>query len=60
LLGLRTTSELETNLREHSPPSSDGFGHKLLGRLLNFEISRLERGSTIPFGGSCLVVARRS
>jgi SAM-dependent methyltransferase len=55
-LGWRSNPSLESTKREHT------VGGGLTGRLVEWALSRelawLTRGRTIPFGGSCLAVAR--
>lgn len=55
-LGVRKKSELEKVKREHERPAA-WFG-RLLTIMLNREIRRLRSKKAIPFGGSCLFVAR--
>lgn len=56
-LGLRRKHDPVRNRREHR--LGRGFLSRSLQRLLELELSRLRRGKGIPFGASCLVVARR-
>lgn len=57
LLGLRKGKPTENHAREHSAGS--GLLGRLLDAALNLERSRMRRGRQMPFGGSCLAVARR-
>jgi len=56
-LGLRPSADPETIQRELQP--TDGVAVRLLSRVLAVEASWLAQGRTVPFGGSCLMVARR-
>ncbi|MHC4060335.1 MAG: class I SAM-dependent methyltransferase [Planctomycetota bacterium] len=55
-LGLRKKSELRKVKKEHNRPR--GWFGCLLTALLDIEIKSLKSRRAIPFGGSCLVVAR--
>jgi hypothetical protein len=57
LFGLSKTG-IEKNRKEHSV-NNDGFVTKLLAKILSFEIKQIEKKRKIPFGGSCLVVAKK-
>jgi SAM-dependent methyltransferase len=56
-LGLRPRADAEAIRQELQP--REGPGVKALSALLALEARWLRRGGTIPFGGSCLMVARR-
>jgi SAM-dependent methyltransferase len=56
-LGLRKQEAWETYQQEHQ--SRSGMVGQVLGRLLDWELTRLRNNKTIPVGGSCLVAARR-
>lgn len=53
-LGLRTARDAARNAREHR----SGRGSALLKPLMALEARRVAAGRGMPFGGSCLVVAR--
>lgn len=57
-LGLKRDYHLEQDTRKHTLPA--GVTGRMLERIMGFEVSRLQRRKRVPFGGSCLVVARRS
>lgn len=57
LLGFESGLTSVRGERLHRLPR--GLLGRLLARLLDAEADRLRRGSTIPFGSSCCVVARR-
>jgi hypothetical protein len=52
----RRTSEFERKQKEHQAPT--GNAGRLLERILQSELSMLRKKWRIPFGGSCLAVAR--
>jgi SAM-dependent methyltransferase len=56
-LGRRPPADIEAIRRELKPPS--GPAVKALMALLGLEHRWLQRGGTLPVGGSCLLVARR-
>ena len=56
-LGHRPPVDIEAIRRELKPPS--GLAVQALMALLGLEHRWLERGGTLPFGGSCLLVAQR-
>jgi len=56
-VGYRPPVDLEAIQRELKPPRGPAVG--VLVALLGLERKWLERGGRLPFGGSCLVVARR-
>lgn len=56
ILALRKKSELEQERNAHRSPR--GVLGRLLDRLLRSEVNIIGRGMEVPFGGSCLVVAR--
>lgn len=56
-LGLRTTADLDAIRGELQP--RDSVAVKALAMLLEGEARWLRRGRRLPFGGSCLMVARR-
>ncbi len=53
-LGLRRGADPERDAAEHIP---EGMAARLMDRLLAAEYGRIEAGSTLPFGGSCICVA---
>jgi hypothetical protein len=55
-LGWRGTASAELTRKEHS--GGRGFGRALLRKALDMELSRIRRSRRIPFGSSCLAVAR--
>jgi hypothetical protein len=57
LFGLAKTG-IEKHKKEHGV-NNDGFVSKLLAKILSFEIKQIEKNRKIPFGGSCLVVAKK-
>lgn len=57
-LGLRKQNAWDKYQQEHSRQS--GLVGKVLNALLSVELAQLRRGSVVPVGGSCLVVARKS
>jgi len=57
LLGL-DTSGIEKAEKEHNG-NGKGLGSKLLTILLYFEIKQIRKNRKIPFGGSCLIVAKK-
>jgi len=59
LLGF-AKSGLEKNKKEHTFNTNHGFLNRLLTKLLSFETTRIENLRKIPFGGSCLVVAKKN
>ena len=48
----------EKNKKEHAT-GEKGIANKILAKFLSFEIKQIEKGRSIPFGGSCLIVAKR-
>lgn len=56
-LGFKRDYHLEQDTGRHRLP--DGVTGKLLSRIMDYEIERLARGKRIPFGGSCLIAARK-
>ena len=56
-LGL-AKSGVEKNRKEHSV-NEKGIVSRLLNRILFFEIKQIEKNRKIPFGGSCLILARK-
>lgn len=58
LVGLRTVVSTERSHREHG--TRGGMSGTLIGHALRWEARRLESRKTIPFGGSCLAVARKT
>ncbi len=57
-LGLRPKADAATIQQELQP--TDGVAVRLLSRVLAGEAGWLARGRSLPFGGSCLMVARRA
>ncbi len=57
-IGLRRKSELKRIQKEHRQPAK--WAGWFLNKVLDREIRALRNKRTIPFGGSCLVVARAS
>ncbi len=57
-IGFRKKSKLRRLMKEHRQPTR-GFD-RLLTKVLDREIRALKNKRTIPFGGSCLIVARAS
>ena len=57
-LGLRRSVDIEQEVKEHKQPG--GLAGRLLEALLRFELKRLQAGKRMPFGGSCLVAARKT
>jgi SAM-dependent methyltransferase len=55
-LGWRSNPTLETVQKEHA--HRKGFAHNLLQKAMAWEIGRIARRRAIPFGSSCLTVAR--
>jgi 2-polyprenyl-3-methyl-5-hydroxy-6-metoxy-1,4-benzoquinol methylase len=56
-LGLRRSVNLEQEVKEHGSPG--GATGRILDGLLRAELKRLQDGRRLPFGGSCLVAARK-
>jgi hypothetical protein len=56
-LGLGQQNSWDRYQQEHQHRS--GPGGSILARLLAWELSRLQNGKSIPFGGSCLVAAQK-
>jgi hypothetical protein len=56
LIGIKRTISEERVRREHA---TSGTISALLGQFMAAELKRMQRGRTIPFGSSCLLVARR-
>lgn len=56
LLGRRKEVTTETSKREHD--SGSGVGRQIVESLLDWEMNRIYEGNRIPFGSSCLLVAR--
>lgn len=54
----RRTSDLESASREDHVVSS-GVARSIINRCTNYEIGRLERGKSLSFGTSCVIVARK-
>jgi SAM-dependent methyltransferase len=58
-IGLRKKSgDPAKHKKEHS--NKKGLVTSILDKIWNWEISRVKRGKTIPFGGSCFIVARKA
>ncbi len=57
-LGVRPTMDLDAIRRELQP--KEGLAVRALTALLDLERGWLERGGTVPFGASCLMVARKA
>jgi hypothetical protein len=55
-LGWRDTASAAQTRKEHS--GGGGFSRSLLRKALDLELSRIRRNRRIPFGSSCLAVAR--
>lgn len=53
----RKSAEIDKHKKEHS--SKSGIIDKILNRVWSFELSRIKSGKRLPFGGSCLVIARK-
>jgi len=51
-------SGMEKYKKEHNV-SGKGLGSKLLTNLLYYEIKQIRKNRKIPFGGSCLIVAKK-
>jgi hypothetical protein len=49
---------IEKAKKEHNA-GEKGIANKLLTKFLSFEIKQIEKGQSIPFGSSCLIVARK-
>jgi len=58
MLGFERFFRGKDTVREHSAPS--GPLQRLFSQVLSSELSVLEKRRSLPFGGSCLVVARSS
>jgi len=56
LLGLRRPTEGDVEGSEHMP---EGVAARIMDRLLDIEAQRIEAGSTIPFGTSCLMACTK-
>jgi SAM-dependent methyltransferase len=56
-LGLRRGADSDRDATEHIPT---GVAARVMDNLLAFEFERIEAGRPIPFGGSCLCVARKA
>ena len=56
--GLKKDYHLEQDARKHSLPA--GVSGRMLEWIMGYEVSRLQRRKRVPFGGSCLVVARKT
>lgn len=57
-LGLNKNSdELEKHQKEHSTNSSSFL--KVIQNILDIEIQKIKKGSKIPFGSSCFVIAKK-
>jgi len=57
LLGLFKTGT-EKSKKEHTV-NEKGVVSQILNRLFTFEIRRIEKNQKIPFGGSCLILAKK-
>jgi 2-polyprenyl-3-methyl-5-hydroxy-6-metoxy-1,4-benzoquinol methylase len=58
-LGLnKNSADLEKQRNEHK--ANNNLVNKMLDKVWNFEIDQIKAGKTIPFGGSCLVVAKKN
>jgi 2-polyprenyl-3-methyl-5-hydroxy-6-metoxy-1,4-benzoquinol methylase len=57
-LGLRNVASRQHEANEHR--GSQGFLASLLNFVLRFELVSIQKGVALPFGGSCLAVARLS
>lgn len=55
-LGIRRKSKTQTQ-REHN--QNNGFIGKVFDLIWNWELGRIQRQKSIPFGTSCLIVARK-
>ena len=51
-------NDMEKNKKEHNIDEK-GIVNKLLTKFLSFEIRQIEKKRKIPFGGSCLIVAKK-
>jgi len=58
-LGLRRKIKNAEKVKQDHSISSP-FAGKVLDRLFSFEIDRLKSNTSIPFGGSCLIIAESS
>ncbi len=58
LLWKRETGQLVQYQKEHNL-ASKGLGTRIVDYILNKELSAISKGYSIPFGGSCLVVAKK-
>ncbi len=56
LIGLRRTGSTEAAQREHS--AGGGLASRLVDRILTAERKRIQRNKSLPFGGSCIAVAK--
>jgi SAM-dependent methyltransferase len=54
--GLRRGHDLERDAAEHAP---GGVTARIMDRMLAAELKRIEGGQSLPFGGSCICVARK-
>lgn len=57
LIGIQRTVSVERMRREHS--TGGGIGHLLVNRAREIERKRIQQKKGMPFGGSCLAVARK-
>jgi len=57
-LGLnKNANKIDKHINEHK--SKKGIADKVLNSIWRWELNRIKKGKKIPFGGSCLVVARK-
>lgn len=57
IVGLRRSISHDVARQDHS--QRKGWTGKLIQRILGHELSRIQRKQKVPFGSSCIVVARR-
>jgi hypothetical protein len=54
----RNQVDMKKMEREHGDGA--GLGIKLINKICSWELDRINRSKSMPFGGSCLIVARRA
>ncbi|GHT22604.1 hypothetical protein AGMMS4957_13020 [Bacteroidia bacterium] len=54
LLGFRVG-----NVKDEHQVNKKGFMNKILNKIWNLELKRISKTRKIPFGGSCLIVAKK-
>jgi hypothetical protein len=55
--GLRRGHDFERDAAEHAP---GGVTARIMDRMLAAEVKRIQAAQSLPFGGSCICVARKS